>query len=193
MDPRYGVAAVVAASVALVAIRAPHGQRSRSVPVAVRRKGTLEVVLLTLAWIGFFLPFLWMGTDLLSGFDIPLHPAAFGAGAAVTVAGLWLFHRSHADLGTNWSITLEVREGHRLVTEGVYARVRHPMYGALLLFGAGIALLCPNLVAGPAYLVAGLLITFGRLGPEERMMRERFGAEWEAYAGRTGRLVPGVW
>jgi hypothetical protein len=33
------------------------------------------------------------------------------------VIGLWLFYRSHADLGTNWSITLEVREQHRLITK----------------------------------------------------------------------------
>jgi len=191
MDPRIGAVAVVAASVGLVAIRAPHGQRSRSVPVAKRRKGALEVVLLTLAWMAFFLPFLWMGTDLLAGFDVPLHPAALGGGALLVAAGLWLFHRSHADLGTNWSITLEVREGHRLVTEGVYARVRHPMYASLLLYGAGIALLCPNLVAGPPYFAVMVLITLGRLGPEERMMREEFGEAWDAYAARTGRLWPG--
>ena len=32
------------------------------------------------------------------------------------------------DLGTNWSITLEVREQHRLISHGVYRRIRHPMY-----------------------------------------------------------------
>jgi protein-S-isoprenylcysteine O-methyltransferase Ste14 len=47
------------------------------------------------------------------------------------VIGLWLFYRSHADLGTNWSITLEIREQHRLITQGVYRRIRHPMYSAL--------------------------------------------------------------
>jgi protein-S-isoprenylcysteine O-methyltransferase Ste14 len=37
-----------------------------------------------------------------------------------------------------------------------------------------------------------LLFTF-RLGPEERMMREEFGKDYEAYIGRTKRLVPGIW
>jgi protein-S-isoprenylcysteine O-methyltransferase Ste14 len=33
------------------------------------------------------------------------------------VAALWLFRRSHAD--QNWSITLELRKGHQLVTRGI--------------------------------------------------------------------------
>jgi protein-S-isoprenylcysteine O-methyltransferase Ste14 len=107
--------------------------------------------------------------------------------------GLWLFHRSHADLGTNWSITLEVREEHRLVTHGIYRRIRHPMYAALLLYSLGIALVLPNWIAAPSYgVVLSLLIAF-RLGPEERMMLEEFGEDYEAYRARTRRLVPRLW
>ena len=109
------------------------------------------------------------------------------------VAGLWLFYRSHADLGTNWSITLEVREQHRLITHGVYRRVRHPMYAALLLYSVGQALVIPNWVAGPSYLVAFAILFAFRVGAEERMMREYFGDTYEAYAARTKRLVPGLW
>jgi protein-S-isoprenylcysteine O-methyltransferase Ste14 len=78
----------------------------------------------------------------------------FAVGILVLVVGLWIFHRSHADLGTNWSITLAVREQHRLVTEGVYRRVRHPMYLALFLYSLGQALALPNWIAGPSYGVA---------------------------------------
>lgn len=97
------------------------------------------------------------------------------------------------DLGTNWSITLELRESHRLVTGGVYRLVRHPMYSALWLYSIGQALALPNWVAGPSYLVSfGLLFAF-RVGREERMMREGFGKEYDDYAARTKRLIPGVW
>jgi len=84
---------------------------------------------------------------------------------------LWLFQLSHADLGANWSITLEVREKHTLVTQGVYRRVRHPMYTALLLYSVGQALVLPNYVAGPSYGVTMALLVALRIGPEERMMR----------------------
>jgi protein-S-isoprenylcysteine O-methyltransferase Ste14 len=193
MNPGWAQVVVVAASVAMVAIRAPHGQRSRSVKVAQSRRGALEAALLTLAWISFFLPLLWVTTPFLAFADYPLLPLPFAAGVACLALGLWLLHRSHRDLGTNWSITLELREEHRLVTHGVYRRIRHPMYLALLLYSAGQALVLPNWLAGPSYLVAfGILFAF-RVGPEERMMREAFGAEYDAYAARTKRLVPAVW
>jgi protein-S-isoprenylcysteine O-methyltransferase Ste14 len=109
------------------------------------------------------------------------------------VIGLWLFYRSHADLGTNWSITLEVRERHRLITQGVYRGVRHPMYSALALYAIGQALVIPNWIAGLSNLIAFAVLFALRIGAEERMMAEQFGAEYAAYAARTKRLIPRVW
>lgn len=186
-------AVFVAGAVALVAIRAPHGQRSRSVRTIVDRKGMLERVLLAGAMIAFFLPFAWIFTDGLAFADYRARTVSFASGAVCLVLGLWAFHRSHVDLGRNWSISLEVREGHELVTRGVYARVRHPMYAALLLYSLGNALVVPNWLAGPSYAVSMLLVFAFRLAPEENLMRERFGAEYDAYRARTKRLIPFVW
>jgi protein-S-isoprenylcysteine O-methyltransferase Ste14 len=193
MNPWFAKALVLASSIVLVAIRAPHGHRSRKVQVVKSRKGRLEVVLLTLAWIGFFAPLLWVAAPVFAFADYPLHPAPFSAGVLCLVVGLWLFHRSHADLGTNWSITLEVRERHQLVTTGLYRRIRHPMYLALFLHSLGLALAVPNWVAGPSYGVAFGVLFALRVGAEERMMMEEFGKDYEAYRTRTKRLVPGVW
>jgi protein-S-isoprenylcysteine O-methyltransferase Ste14 len=193
MNPWFAKAVVLAASIAMVVIRAPHGNRSRKVKVLKSRKGRLEVVLLTLAWISFFVPLLWVFTPLLAFADYPLRPVPFFAGVLCYVIGLWIFHRSHADLGEFWSITLEVREKHRLVTEGIYRRIRHPMYLGLFLYALGQALVVPNWVAAPSYgLAFGLLFAL-RIGAEERMMREEFPQEYDAYAARTKRLIPGVW
>jgi protein-S-isoprenylcysteine O-methyltransferase Ste14 len=193
MNPWYAKAVILLASIVLVAIRAPHGHRSRRVRVVKSRKGALEIVLLTLAWIAFFLPLLWVAAPVLAFADYPLHPVPLLAGTLCLAFALWLFHRSHADLGANWSITLEVRENHRLVTEGLYRRVRHPMYLALLIYSAGQALVLPNYLVGPSYGAAMALLFALRVGPEERMMLEVFGSDYEAYMQRTRRLVPGVW
>jgi protein-S-isoprenylcysteine O-methyltransferase Ste14 len=193
MNPWFAKAIILASSIAMVIIRAPHGQRSRGVKVARSKRGALEIALLTLAWLAFFVPLIWVVAPIFAFADYPLRPAPLLAGVACFTAGLWLFARSHADLGTNWSITLEVREKHQLVTQGIYRHIRHPMYLALLVYSMGQALVVPNWIAGPSYGVAMVLLFAFRLAPEERMMREEFGNDYDEYMRRTKRLVPGVW
>ncbi len=193
MNPWFAKAVVLLAAIVMVVIRAPHGQRSRAIPVVRSRKGLRETALLTIAWVAFFLPLLWITTPVLAFADYPLEPIPYVSGVLCLALGLWLFHRSHVDLGTNWSITLEVREKHQLVTHGVYRWVRHPMYAALFLYSAGQALVLPNWLAGPSYGVAMIILFAFRLGPEERMMLEEFGRDYEVYRATTKRLVPGVW
>jgi len=62
-----------------------------------------------------------------------------------------------------------------------------------LLYGLGQAAVLPNWVVGPGYLVALALLFAARMGSEERMMREEFGTDYEAFVMRTRRLIPGVW
>lgn len=193
LNPWCAKATILAGTLALVIIPASLHLRDGAKRVVKSRKGRMERVLLTLTSLGFLLPLVWVAAPILPFADYPLRPAAFIAGISCFSLGLWLLHRSHADLGTNWSITLEVQEKHQLVNQGIYRHVRHPMYLALLLYASGQALVLPNWVAGPSYLVALALLIALRVGPEERMMVEEFGKEYEAYKARTKRLVPGVW
>src|SRR5262245_24195990 len=193
MNPWFAKAVILLASIVMVVIRAPHGQRSRAIPVVSSGKGPRETALLAIAWLAFFLPLIWIATPAFAFADYPLHPIPLLTGALGLALGLWLFHRSHADLGTNWSITLAVREKHQLITHGVYRWVRHPMYLALFIYSAGQALALPNWLAGPSYGVAMVLLFAFRVGPEERMMLEEFGKQYEVYRATTKRLVPGVW
>ena len=193
MNPWFAKAIILASSIVMVIIRAPHGQRSRGVKVVRSRRGTLEIALLTVAWVAFFVPLVWVVAPIFAFADYPLRPAPLLAGVVALALGLWLFARSHTDLGTNWSITLEVREKHQLITEGIYQHIRHPMYSALLVYSIGQALVVPNWIAGPSYGVAMVLLIAFRLGREERMMTEEFGTQYETYMMRTKRLLPGVW
>jgi protein-S-isoprenylcysteine O-methyltransferase Ste14 len=108
-------------------------------------------------------------------------------------AALAIFHLSHSALGRNWSVSLEIRQGHKLVTEGIYRHVRHPMYAAFWLWAVAQALLLTNWVAGAAGFVGFGTLFFGRVGREERMMLESFGEEYRAYMARTYRLIPGIY
>ena len=103
---------------------------------------------------------------------------------------VWLFWRSHADLGRNWSPSLQLREGHALVDRGVYRYSRHPMYASQWLWGAAQALLLPNWIAGWASLISFAPLYLSRVPREEQMMLERFGHEYRGYVRRTGRIFP---
>ena len=122
--------------------------------------------------------------------DVPCFLAVLGA--FIWGAGLWLFWRSHADLGNNWSVTLEVRSSHQLITHGVYSVVRHPMYAAFLLFGLAQALLLSNWVAGFSALAAVALLCNVRVPREELMMCEFFGEQYRQYRRRTGGIAPRI-
>ena len=183
--------AVFANLLTYVLIRWPHGNRMQTVTVIERRTGPLEVLLLTGATVGTTLfPVIWIISGFPSAADYALHPAVFTVGVVIAVIGNWAFYRSHADLGLNWFATLNMREGHQIVSTGIYRRIRHPMYLAMFLQGIGQALILPNWLVGPAWLVSfGLLYLF-RVRQEEQMLVDRFGADYESYMQQTGRLLP---
>jgi protein-S-isoprenylcysteine O-methyltransferase Ste14 len=193
MNPWIAKGIILAGIIGMAVIRTPHIRRSTVIKVVANRKSTLDSVLVALVSIGLFLPLIWIATPVLAFADYPLRPISFGAGVICLLIGLWLLHRSHVDLGTNWSNTLEVRERHQLVTDGVYRHVRHPMYLALLLYSLGQVLVVSNWIAGPPFLVVFALLVVLRIRPEERMMLDEFGNDYDAYRARTKRLVPGVW
>ncbi|MFP6677496.1 MAG: protein-S-isoprenylcysteine O-methyltransferase [Pirellulaceae bacterium] len=151
----------------------------------------MEVGLLIFAALGTTLvPVLWMTTKLFEFADYHLYPTPYVLGIVLMLIGLLLFYRSHADLGTNWSVTLQVRENHGLITSGVYSMVRHPMYTSMFLLGIAQALFLPNWIAGPAYLVSFGTLYVLRVRTEEKMMLDQFGTEYEQYMQRSGRLTP---
>lgn len=180
--------------VAYVVIRYPHSRRARKTPVAARRMPFREKLLMGISYSGLFVvPLIYVVTDQPRFATYDFSVIAAWCGTAVLVAAMYVLYRTHRDLGRAWSITLEIRERHVLVTHGIYARLRHPMYSAFWLWAISQALLLPNWIAGPAGLVGFGTLFFARIGHEERMMQETFGAEYRAYMKRTDRVLPGIY
>jgi len=94
-------------------------------------------------------------------------------------------------LGTNWSSTVTIKEGHELVTAGPYAIVRHPIYTGLILAFVGTALAIGEWRAVLAA-VLGVIAFWRKLSLEERWMREQFGERYQAYSRRVPALIPFV-
>ncbi|MDR5171762.1 isoprenylcysteine carboxylmethyltransferase family protein [Methylobacillus flagellatus] len=126
------------------------------------------------------LPLAYAATSWLDFADYGFQSWAGGAGSFIMLVAMWLFWRSHHDLGDNWSVTLEIRDQQSLVTHGVYRSMRHPMYASIWLWCIAQALLVANWLVGPAGLLA-----FGLM----YWLRE-FGNKYTQYMQRSGRILP---
>lgn len=94
-------------------------------------------------------------------------------------------------LSAAWNVLYHAQRANRLAKTGPYARVRHPQYVAFVMILLGFLLQWPTLLTLVMFPI--LVAMYGRLAvTEEREMRERFGAEFDAYAARTPRFVPAL-
>ncbi len=95
-------------------------------------------------------------------------------------------------LGHRFSGLVAIQPGHRLVTGGVYAVIRHPSYLGLLVNALGWGLAFRS---GVGVLLTALMIlpVIARIRAEERLLRAEFGDAYDAYRARTSRLVPGLY
>jgi len=111
---------------------------------------------------------------------------------ALMLAGVALFDTSSRAMGKNWAVAARTREDHTLVESGPFRLVRNPIYVALSLFMVAIAVayghLANLIVAVPVYALG----TWMRVRHEERLLRDQFGAAYDAYAARVKRFVPGL-
>jgi protein-S-isoprenylcysteine O-methyltransferase Ste14 len=177
--------------IAWFVIRYPYARRSKRVPARRVANRKLEIVLLSISATGLgMIPAAYAAAGIPAFANYPLHAWQLVAGGLTFLASLLLFRQTHAALGRNWSVTLEVRENHALITDGIYRYVRHPMYSAFWLWAIAQAFLLPNWVAGFSGIAGfGTLYLF-RVRREEQMMLDAFGSRYAEYAERTGRIFP---
>jgi len=156
-----------------------------------RRRCPLEYAVMTAVILGIWaLPLTYALTTWLRPFDYWLPSWITWVAAGVFMLSLLIRLSAQRTLGRQWSATVETPEAHKLVTTGIYSRIRHPIYASLVLWAAAQPALLQNLVAGWGGAVAVALIWLLRVPNEERVMLEEFGSEYRVYMARTGRLIP---
>lgn len=116
-------------------------------------------------------------------------PAVRALGLILSLYALFMAQGAVRALGRLLVPGRGIYQDHSLVTSGPYRWVRHPLYSAAFALWLGAALATLNwllLVLWPLVVMAVLR----EMREEEEMLRAKFGAAYEAYAARTGRVIP---
>jgi protein-S-isoprenylcysteine O-methyltransferase Ste14 len=95
-------------------------------------------------------------------------------------------------LGHRFSGLVAIQSDHKLETSGIYSTIRNPSYLGMIInmIGWGLAF---RGWSGVAIAFLLLIPLIGRIRSEERLLREHFGVQYEAYFSRTWRLLPYIY
>jgi protein-S-isoprenylcysteine O-methyltransferase Ste14 len=156
--------------------------------IGLRRSGAILTALLTVFAAGVFL----LRKTLLA-VDFGTNPVLIAVAVPILAASIVLRRKisRHLRFRTLGGLPELAPESHPqpLLTEGIYSRIRHPRYVEALLVMASLALVANNLATYVNWIVAiPSLLLIVRI--EERELRDRFGAEYDAYSVRVPRFVP---
>lgn len=174
-----------------IIIRIPLTQKRKQERMSEQRITQQERTLLGLLWLAMFImPIIYAATDWLDFANYTLPAWAGGLGVLLLAGAVFVFWRAHADLGLNWSPSLEIREKHELITRGIYGVMRHPMYASQWLWVIAQPLLLQNWIAGFLNLLVFIPFYFLRVKAEEKMMMETFGDQYQTYMQRVGSVIP---
>jgi protein-S-isoprenylcysteine O-methyltransferase Ste14 len=119
-----------------------------------------------------------------------LSPVLRSIGAVCGFSALFFLYYVHRTLGNQFSTTLLVRKGHRLIKNGPYRFIRHPMYSAYFCLFLSAFCITEHWLIGLLGMSIILLLMTLRLKKEEALLLRTFGVEYSAYMQQTGRFVP---
>ncbi|MEQ1850055.1 MAG: isoprenylcysteine carboxylmethyltransferase family protein [Chthoniobacteraceae bacterium] len=116
---------------------------------------------------------------------------SLATGTFLGLAGAWLGICGARALGEHRTAFPKPQTGSKLVQNGVYGIVRHPLYASVILLSAAWSLLWRS---GPAFAATALLVVFldAKARREERWLRTSFEG-YAAYAKRVRRLIPWIY
>lgn len=173
--------------VAAVAFNFFDARRTRRA-VAFGQRSAVATGTMTLFFAGFW-GLLRFGVGAVAVPEPSLAVAMSALGTAVVIAGAAVNVAGRARLGSGWANQVTVYADHRLVTDGVFGLVRHPLYGSLvwMAFGASLEFANPLAALSTAIVFAPMMVH--RAGQEERALAAHF-PEYAHYRERVGMLFP---
>ena len=98
-----------------------------------------------------------------------------------------------AGFGSIWKTPfLQIVEDHRLVTDGYYKYIRHPVYLGEIGRSFGLVIALSSLY-GLVFMTLGTVFLLIRIEIEEKMLTEAFGEEYREYQRNTKKLIPYIY
>ncbi len=110
-------------------------------------------------------------------------------GLSISIIGAIIACTSRFTLGKNWSLSIQRKEDHELIKDGIYKFVRHPIYTGLLLLFIGNAIIVGDYRAIIAVLIVFVSLWL-KLKKEEKLLMEIFGTKYIEYKNKTKALIP---
>ncbi len=100
---------------------------------------------------------------------------------------------ANAGFGSIWKTPfLQIVEDQRLVTNGYYKHIRHPIYLGEIGRAFGWAITLSSL-SGLVFMTVGIIFLLIRIEIEEKMLIEAFGEEYTEYQRKTKKLIPYIY
>lgn len=158
----------------------------------VEKKSAGDILLLIFDGIGMILPLIYVFSTWLDFADYAMPEWVGWIGVVLFMGAILMLYFSHANLGSNWSPVLGIKEKHTLITHGIYKYFRHPMYAAHLLWAIAQILMLHNWIAGFSFIVVMGPHYLLRVKKEEQMMIDQFGDKYREYMKSTGRILPKI-
>lgn len=130
--------------------------------------------------------------DVVAPAGGPLTSAAARAGLAIAALGFLGVLAAQTGMGASWRIGVDESERTDLVTGGLFAHVRNPVFTAMVAAQLGVTLMAPTWlsVAALGSLVVAVQLQVRLI--EEPYLLSVHGQDYSAYAARTGRFWPGI-
>jgi protein-S-isoprenylcysteine O-methyltransferase Ste14 len=119
-------------------------------------------------------------------------PALQAVGLAVALAGFAATLAAQTGMGASWRIGVDPGERTELVTTGVFAHVRNPIFTAMTVAQFGVVLMVPTWVSVAALVALVAAVQLQVRSVEEPYLLAVHGAAYAGYAARAGRFLPGI-
>lgn len=122
---------------------------------------------------------------------LPDEDAYRWVGCGLTAFGLGWAIWARVHLGSYWSGTVTLKEGHKIIQSGPYAITRHPIYTGLFIavFGSGMVQGEVRALIADALVLAAI---FRKSSIEEDLLISEFPEEYPNYRKKVKRLIPGL-